>query len=93
VPQALRVAKEPLESGARILAPEAVEVEMPLHREIAAFETREKPQAFPGRGAFDPLARCERIDLAPAGDEVGKRSEGLGIVVSAPGKRNGRGKL
>jgi hypothetical protein len=37
VAQTLRIAKEALEGGPRILAPEAVEVEMPLDREIAAF--------------------------------------------------------
>jgi hypothetical protein len=92
VPEALRVAKEFLERGARILTAEAVEVEVPLHREIAALQAREVPPAFPCRCPFDALARGERVDLAPPGDEVRKRGEGLGVVVSAPGKRDGPGK-
>ena len=93
VPQPLRLAQKPLENGERILTPEAVEVEMALNREIAALEAREIATAFPGRGAFDAFAGGERVDLAPAGDEVRKRGESLGFVVSTPGKRNGRGKL
>jgi len=88
VSQALRLPKKPLERGPRILAAEAVEIEMPLYREIAAFEAREIPAAFPARGAFDSFARGERIDLAPAGDEVGERGEGLGLVVTALRKRD-----
>jgi hypothetical protein len=70
VTQALRVAKEFLERGERVLTPEAVEVEVPLHREIAPLQAREVPPAFPSRCPFDALARGERIDLAPPGDEV-----------------------
>jgi hypothetical protein len=92
VPQALRVAKKPLESGARILAPEAVEVEVPLHRKITAFEAREIPPALPARGAFDTLAGGERIELAPAGDEVGKGGQSFGLVVRSLGELNGDGK-
>jgi hypothetical protein len=89
VPQPLCVAQKPFERGARLLAAEAMKIEMALHREIAVFEAREVSAAFPARGAFDSFARGERIDLAPAGDEVGERGESLGLVVSALWKRDG----
>jgi hypothetical protein len=89
VAQTLRLAKKALEGGARILAPETVEVEMPLHREIAAFEPREVSAALPARGAFDSFAHGERIDLAPAGDEVGERFQSIGLVVAALRKADG----
>jgi hypothetical protein len=92
VSQALRLAEKPLERGARLLSPEAVEVEMPLHRKIAALEAREVPAPFPARGAFYSLARGEWIDLTPAGDEVGERGEGIGLIVAALGKLEGGGK-
>jgi hypothetical protein len=72
VPQALGLSKEPLERRERILAPEAMEIEMSLYREITALEAREVPAPFPARGAFDSLARGERVDLSPAGDEFGE---------------------
>jgi hypothetical protein len=92
VPQALCLAKKPLQRGASVLTAEAVEIEMTLHREIAAFEAREVPAAFPARCALDSFARGERIDLAPAGDEVGERGERFGLVVAALGKLDGGGK-
>jgi hypothetical protein len=92
VAEPLGFAKEALERGERILAPEAVEIEMTLYREIPAFEAGEISAAFLGRGAFDSLPGGEGIDLAPAGDEVGERGEGFRFFIGAPGKLDGCGK-
>jgi hypothetical protein len=92
VPQALRLPKKPLERRARILPAEAMEIEVPLYREIAPFEAREKPPALPARGALDSFAGGERVELAPAGYEGGEKGERIGLVVAAPGKLDGRRK-
>jgi hypothetical protein len=89
---ALGLAEKALEDGEGIFTAEAMEIEMALHREIAAFETGEVPLAFMRRSAFHSFPGREGVDLAAAGDEIGERGEGIGLVPAALGKLDGRGK-
>ncbi|HEY7700594.1 MAG TPA: hypothetical protein VIE88_19350, partial [Vicinamibacteria bacterium] len=90
--QTLGFAEKALEDGEGVFAAEAMEIEVALNREIAAFQAGEIPLALVSRSAFHSFSGGEGIDLAAAGDEIGERGERFGLVAASLGKLDGSGK-